>query len=65
MKFPKIRLPYLNFWLDVYILEIRTHVNTKSDYKMVTNWIVLEVRVFHKWGFSFELYSPEMALRNK
>jgi len=50
--------PYLDFWLDLGFVEIRTVVMTESICRDRYEIIVLHIKLFRRWGFVFDLYSP-------
>lgn len=54
-KWPR---PYVNLWIDVWILQVRTEIMNESYEAQVTRWIVLEITILHRHGFSFKLYAP-------
>jgi len=51
-------LPYFYLWVDIGILEVQTSIIHRNNNCQEIEWLRLLVKVFHKWGFEFELYSP-------
>ena len=54
-----MKLPYLDFWLDINILQIKTELLYYERASQVKSYICMKVTLFHKWGFHFRLYSPD------
>ena len=52
------RWPYLDFWLDIWIIEIRTTLMHQAVERDVRDNIRMRIRFFKRWGFEFHLYSP-------
>lgn len=62
MKKFNFSLPYLMFWFEIPFFSVKTVVNTKATDRYVTEYIRVEVK-FIKWGFGFDLYSPQFLKR--
>ena len=50
--------PYLDLWLDVWFLQVRTELMTTKFEAMYDTYVGLRVTLFNRWGFRFSLYSP-------
>jgi hypothetical protein len=52
------RLPYFEFHFDIFILEIQTELFCEVFDMMETRYILLDFRLFRRYGFAFRLYTP-------
>ena len=55
-----LRLPYLELYLDIGLLQIQTELMTESYEMLCRNYIALRITLLHKWGWHFRLYSPDI-----
>jgi hypothetical protein len=53
-----MNLPYLDFHLNLCVLEISTSLMYERHEAQIHDFILLRTRLLGKWGFSFRLYSP-------
>lgn len=53
--------PYIDLWLDVGFLQIKTDLMCYRFETMTYQYITLGIKLFWKWGFSFRLYRPERS----
>lgn len=51
-------LPYLDFYLDIGILRLKTDLMHESTYKEEYEYIQLHVDIFRHRLFSIRLYKP-------
>ena len=58
----KILLPYLDFWLDCWLIQIKTSLWRTSWGTDTREYIVLDIRIFREWGFRIRLYETSMRL---
>lgn len=49
--------PYLDFWLDIGLLRIRTELMNERCENRTRVYISLEIKILRKWGWRFRLYS--------
>ena len=52
-----MNLPYLHLWIDLWFIQVRTSLCYKKFETLTKEYISLDVKLFHKWGFEFSLYS--------
>lgn len=57
----KLWRPLLDFWVDIYLLQIQTSIWREVWHQDHTEYLILEIRVLRKWGFRIRLY--DTALR--
>jgi hypothetical protein len=48
--------PVLELWVDIHFLQIATAVLREQIQDDVIEYVLLDVRVFRKWGFRIRLY---------
>lgn len=57
----KFRMPYLDFWFDIWLISMRTRITREAVECDVYEYIWLAVKFFGgRYGFSFRLYSPHI-----
>lgn len=55
MKFQK---PYLDVWIDVGFFQLKTSLFRERYELDAKEYVRVHITVFHRWGFNFNLYSP-------
>lgn len=53
----KSYLPYLDLWIDLGVLQVRTDVMCENMMNQTFEYILISVTVMRKWGFRLKLYS--------